>query len=309
MKLKNFKNLDEQIEILIQKGLTINDYELTRNLLLRENYFFLSGYRHIFYKGNGNRNFKEGTTFEELYAVFCFDRQIRNIIFKNILVFENNLKSIISYTISKNYGFKENNYLNLKIFDNDKSRSRQINDLIKKMKRQIRVNSKQHEATKHYLINYGYIPLWVAVKVLSFGIVGELFLVLKDSDKEEIADLFYTDTRNLEVYLPILANYRNLCAHEDICFTNKTQKCINDTKYHKILNIPQIDREYVYGKRDLFALIIIFKEVLNEDNFKMLLNEIRYEIDILNSKLNTVKVEVILDKMGFPLNYDEIGRI
>lgn len=38
---KNFKSLDEQIEILKSKGLIIEDNTLTRNILLRENYFFL----------------------------------------------------------------------------------------------------------------------------------------------------------------------------------------------------------------------------------------------------------------------------
>ena len=35
-------------------------------------------------------------------------------------------------------------------------KTRQVNDLIKKMKRQIRVNGYQHSATMHYLNNYGY---------------------------------------------------------------------------------------------------------------------------------------------------------
>ena len=57
------------------------------------------------------------------------------------------------------------------------------------MKRQIRVNGAQHSATSHYLKNYGYIPLWVVVKVLSFGIVGELYTVMKREDQEEIANM------------------------------------------------------------------------------------------------------------------------
>ena len=40
MKKKEFKNLDEQIEILKTRGLVVNDYDKTKALLLRENYFF-----------------------------------------------------------------------------------------------------------------------------------------------------------------------------------------------------------------------------------------------------------------------------
>ena len=42
---KQFKNLEEQIEILKYKGMTINDEKYVKRILLRENYFFLSGYR------------------------------------------------------------------------------------------------------------------------------------------------------------------------------------------------------------------------------------------------------------------------
>ena len=144
MRDKQFKNLDEQLEIFKYKGLIIEDEEFEKTVLLRENYFFLTGYRFLFMKSNNDRKFIDGTTFEELYAVFNFDRQLRNILFKNILVFENNLKSILSYVVSKNHGFKEKNYLNPNNFVRDPSRNRQINDLIHKMKRQININGKQH---------------------------------------------------------------------------------------------------------------------------------------------------------------------
>ncbi len=309
MKEKTFKSLDEQIEILRGKGLVIADEDFAKEILLRENYFFLTGYRFLFMKSTTDRRFHTGTTFEELYSMFIFDRQIRNILFKNILVVENNLKSILSYVVSKNHGFKEKNYLNPNNFVHDSSRNRQINDLIHKMKRQININGKQHSATSHYLSNYGFIPLWIVVKVLSFGIVGELFTVLQYDDKKEIAEYFEIDIESLEEYLPILANYRNLCAHEDICYLNKSQTFINNTVYHNLLNIPKINGEYIYGKNDLFALIIILKRILDEPDFNLLLNELEYEISILNGKLHSISINKVLDEMGFPVNYQDLRRM
>ena len=309
MKTKTFKTLDEQIDILTNKGLTIEDITYTKEMLLRENYFFLSGYRHLFLDPNNHRSYIEGTTFKELYAMFSFDRQIRNIIFKNILIVENNLKSILSYTMSKNHGFKENNYLNPNNFVRDSRRMRQINDLIRKMKRQINVNGKQHAATAHYLINYGYIPLWVVVKVLSFGIVSELYTILQYQDQKEIADTYGIEIKKLVEYLPILANYRNLCAHEDICYCNRTQKIIDDTKYHQMLYIPLNDVGYTYGKNDLFAVIIILKQLLDRDDFTLLISEINYELERLSGKLQVIKIEKVLHAMGFPNNFKEIVRM
>ena len=108
---KQFKNLDEQIEILKYKGLIIKNEAYAKNVLLRENYFFLSGYRHLFLKSITEKVYKPGTHFEELYSLFLFDRRLRNILFKNLLIIENNLKSISSYQLSKRYGYKEKDYL------------------------------------------------------------------------------------------------------------------------------------------------------------------------------------------------------
>ena len=304
--MKVFRTIQEQISILESKGLIIDDYLFTEDILIRENYFFISGYRHLFLKSPKDRNFIKGTTFRELYALFNFDRQVRNIVFKNLLIIENNLKSIISYQLSKKYGFREKDYLKPENFTKVPDKQRQLNDTLKKMKRQIRVNGAQHSATSHYLKNYGYIPLWVVVKVLSFGIVGELYTVMKREDQEEIANIYDLSINNLLTYLPILSNYRNLCAHEDILYDHRTQKIIGDTRYHDGLDIPTTDGEYIYGKDDLFALIIILKQLLRPEEFRLLINELSYEIDILCGKLKVINIGKVLDTMGFPRNFREI---
>lgn len=304
--MKVFKTIQEQISILESKGLIIDDYLFTEDILIRENYFFISGYRHLFLKSYKDRNFIKGTTFRELYALFNFDRQVRNIIFKNLLIIENNMKSIISYQLSKKYGFREKDYLKPENFTKAPDKQRQLSDTLKKMKRQIRVNGAQHSATSHYLNNYGYIPLWVVVKVLSFGIVGELYTVMKREDQEEIANIYDLSVNNLLTYLPILSNYRNLCAHEDILYDHRTQKIIGDTKYHDGLDIPTTDGEYIYGKDDLFALIIILKQLLRSEEFRLLINELSYEVDVLCGKLKVINIGKVLDTMGFPRNFREI---
>ena len=301
MKVKVFRTIDEQILILQNKGMIIDDIDFAR-----ENYFFLSGYRFLFFKSNVNRQFLPNTNFKELYAVFNFDRQIRNIIFKNLLIIENNMKSIFSYQLSKQYGYREKDYLKSSNFTSNPEKQRQVNDLLKKMKRQIRINGSQHAATSHYINNYGYVPLWIVVKVLSFGIVSELFTIMKRADQEAISDIYNVSVENLITYLPILANYRNLCAHEDILLDHRTQKEIGDTKYHAALDIPILDGEYIYGKDDLFALIIILKRLLRPDEFRLLVSEFSYELDILAGKLHTISVNKVLETMGFPVNYKDI---
>ena len=215
---------------------------------------------------------------------------------------------MISYQLSRKYGFKEKDYLKSANFSRNPEKQRQINDLIRKMKRQIRINGGQHQATIHYIKNYGYIPLWVVVKVLSFGIVSELYTIMKESDQEAIAEVYNVSKESLITYLPILANYRNLCAHEDIVYDHRTQKMIEDNGIHSYLDIPIQNGEYIYGKNDILALVIILKQLLADNQFRLFISELSYEIDVLAGRLHTIEIKKVLDAMGLPVNYKEIIR-
>ena len=309
MKTKEFKTLDEQIEILKNRGLVINDIDKTEELLLRENYFFINGYRHIFMKNHKEDSFIPGTTFEELYAVFQFDRSFRNVLFKNLLIVENNLKSIIAYKLSKKYGIREKDYLKPSNFSQDIKKVRQVNDVLNKIKRQIKLNGRQHSATLHYISNYGYVPLWILVKLLSFGMINELYSILKPDDKLAIAEYYNLDVETLGIYIALLSNYRNLCAHEDIVYDHRTQKEIPDTRYHMELDVPTTNDEYVYGKNDIFAVIIMLKCMLTESDFTDFVNEVSYDLDLLDGRVNIIPQSNILDRMGFPSNWEEIAKI
>lgn len=310
MNKKEFKTLDEQLGIFKSKGLTINDEEEARNILLKENYFFINGYRRVLMVSSKEKKFVKGATFDELYTIFMFDREFRNILFKNLLIIENNIKSIISYKLSVKYGYKEKNYLKESNFTTDNKDKRRVNDVINKMKRQIRVNSQNHSATLHYITNYGYIPLWVLVKVLSFGLINELYGILKPEDQKEIADLYGIEMEDMEVYLSLLANYRNLCAHEDIVFDHRTQKYISNTKYHNELKIKQDEfGEYIKGKNDIFALIIILKQMLTKDEFMHMMDEINLKLQDLSWQIKSVKIEKLYDTLGFPENYMDLINI
>ncbi len=303
---KGFRTIDEQINILKEKGLIIEDIDTAKDILLRENYFFINGYRILLMNSYKDKTFVPGATFRELYSIFLFDRYFRNILFKNLMIIENQLKSVISYQLSKKYGVRDKDYLNLKNFTSDKTKIRKAKDVIEKMKRQIRLNGSHHMATMHYINNYGYIPLWVLVKVLSFGIICEVYSILKYEDQLAIADIFKVNVDYLNNFLPILSNYRNLCAHEDIVYEHRTEKSINDNIYHEKLNIPKMDNEYIYGKNDIFSVLIILKYLLREQDFRLMMKEIEYEINRLDGAIDSIPIEKILDRMGIPSNYMEL---
>ena len=124
-----------------------------------------------------------------------------------------------------------------------------------------------------------------------------------------IISVFGISVEYLEDFLPILSNYRNLCAHEDILYCNRTQRAIDDTMYHSILGIEKVNDEYKYGKNDLFALVIILRQLLSNTEVKNLVIEIDRALNNLEINLKSIPVNKIMDQMGFPENWKEIANI
>ena len=89
----------------------------------------------------------------------------------------------------------------------------------------------------------------------------------------------------------------------------KTQKEIDDTIYHKLLDIPKENNEYIYGKNDLFALLIIMKQLLQTEEFKNMTMELENIIQTLNYNLNTITINQVLARMGFPVNWKDLAKI
>ena len=76
--MKEFKTIDEQIDLLKSRNVSFTNETEAKKILLNNNYYnIINGYKDLFIENNNV--FKQGTTFEEIYALYDFDRQLRNI--------------------------------------------------------------------------------------------------------------------------------------------------------------------------------------------------------------------------------------
>lgn len=111
--MKEFKTYQEQIEILKSRGIVINNEEFALEKLQEDNYYnIINGYKDLFIDSN---QYIQGTTFEEIYSLFEFDRNLKSILLKNILIVENILRTLIAYNFSLKYG--NDNYLKIDNFE------------------------------------------------------------------------------------------------------------------------------------------------------------------------------------------------
>ena len=64
--------------------------------------------------------------------------------------------------------------------------------------------------------------------------------------------------------------------------------------------------DYIKGRNDIFALIIILKQMLDNDKFNQMMNEINVKLQDFSWQVKSIDIEKLYDYMGFPSNYMDI---
>ena len=217
---KDFKTVEEQIILLKERGIVIND-ESAKEILTENNYYYLiNGYKNMFLDNRYQKEkYIENVSLEEIYALYKFDGELRMNLLRYILIIERRLDTYISYEFSKVYGNKE--YLIENNFDNNKKNNYKIVSLIADIKvnttKQIKIGNKM---LNHYIKNYGYIPLWVLIRIMTLGEVSKFYEVMKQKDQNAVAKKFGVREKTLKTYLHNIAIVRNICAHDEKLYDN-----------------------------------------------------------------------------------------
>ena len=303
MNRKRFLTYDEQISFLSeQKQVIIEDQEYAKRILFQTGYFALvNGYKRIFKNPQTNK-FQVGVRFEDVYGMYCFDRNLRSILLKYILICEQTIKSSLSYHFCQIYGEDQKAYLNPINYLQSENHSRIIKKLIQKMSAQLNENSSYY--IRHYVKRYQSVPFWVLVNTLTLGQVSKMYSCQKSRVKIQICKDFGEIRENeLERMLSIMTKFRNVCAHNDRLFNFKTQDALPDLLIHQMLQIPRRLGRYCCGKEDLFAQVIILKMLLQEEDFEWFYTELKQCF-----QRHSV-YQTILYQMGFPENWKEIANI
>lgn len=305
---KEFKTIDEQIEILKSRNIKIDNYNEIYDILKKNNYYYLiNGYKDLFLNRNSvKEEYVDNTDIKEIYALYNFDKNIKINFLKYILLIENQIDTYISYEFSKNYGHK--NYLIQSNFNYLKSSlvDKFINDINKEIKYQYKSSNKM---IVHYLDTYKYIPLWILVRILSFGKISKFYSLMKQREQNSISRMYNLQPDDFKVILHNLTIIRNICAHDEKLYDIRLRNRIFSTVYHKKLKISNTNGNYEYATRDLFSIVIILKILLNKDNFNYFYKQLVNDIKELQKSITSVEFKSILDKMGFPENYRKLMNL
>ena len=287
--MKEYMSNEQLIDYLISKKVNvINKEEAIKKIEKYTYYSIVNSYKFNF--KDSKNNYLPNVSFDEIYALFEFDKNLKYIILKYTLEIETIIKSLMANQISKNYGLV--NYLTIDNLDT-KSPVETKEKLINKINEEINHNYDIHSAITHYKDKYGYIPPFVLMKILTFGVTSRYYGLLKQKDRQEIAKYFKISDKLLKQILKNLTNIRNIAAHSDRLF------CFRD-KY--TLSFKIIDKNYTVkdNTTNIYMMIKALKLVLTNDLYNEMIKRINNEIKILDSKLSSISINDILKIMGYP---------
>lgn len=292
MKVKNFKTIDEQIEILKSRGLTINDEAEAKDFLLRNNYYRISGYSLTLRK---NDLFFKSATFQDIEDIYNFDHEFRHVILHYIEIIEVEMKSFYAYEHTKTYGpfgyLESGNFTNM-------ARHKEIIDKINQQKKQ----RLTHEAYLKHFINdlHQEIPLWAYVDLMTISDISFLYAISKQPVKKMIARHFdLTINRGSEIlgqYMHSMTIIRNLCAHGSRIYNRLFEQKPSLNKKEQALLMRRKDG--TMDNAHFFGFFLIMKRLLPPENF----TEMKHYIISLSQKYPFVR----MDYYGFRQGWHDI---
>ena len=114
--------------------------------------------------------------------------------------------------------------------------------------------------------------------------------------------------KQLHQFITIIARCRNVCAHGERLYSFRINETIPDTLLHQKLQIHQKNNNYIYGKNDLFAVLIALRYLISNEDFKVLKNNLSKLINQVLKECPHLSRSKLLNEMGFPENWEKITR-
>lgn len=233
-------SVKDQIQLLIDRGLIIDDLAQAEHYLTHIGFYRLAGYWLYLQDDPKQHTFIKGTNFLQAVELYEFDRELRALLLDAIERIEVSLKAVIgnkmaiAYTpiwyCQYAYAFSAEAVDKLMETVNEEIDRRKTDDFV-----------------KHHDDTYGpdqYMPSWKVMEIISLGALSRLYGNIHKAvpEKKAIAKIFgLPDDSYLDNYLQVIAALRNLCAHHSRVCLNVfifPPKIMTRPKLKWILGIP-----------------------------------------------------------------------
>ncbi|SKA11688.1 Abortive infection bacteriophage resistance protein [Pilibacter termitis] len=284
--MKPFKSHKEQVQILIERGLEIQDQAFAESVLSNLNYYMLSGYLYPF-KNRSTERFSADVTFEEILNLYYFDAEMRSALLFAVNHIEQRLKSVIAYNIAEEYPDNPLIYENKNFFKNQNEHEKFITSFNAFV---------QHNSTipfvEHHIKNYGgHFPIWVASELFTLGNIKFLYRNLPNKLRRKVSSTFDISPDVLDSWIDNLRITRNMLAHD---------RKLYQTTWSKTPKLPKKYRPEKPLGNKLFPQIYLMKLMFPSTTlWSLAFKKIGTVLIDYNSKIK-------LKDLGFPSNWQEL---
>lgn len=228
-----WKSFPEQLDLLKSRGMVVTDEAAALDYLQRVGYYRLSAYWYPFRKFEvvqDNKTgklatkavdeFQPGTQFVDAVHLYLFDKQLRLYLADALERIEISLRVDLSYLLGSRSPFAHIENTKAHFHPGFASRpfhkgSPQSSFDAWLGKYRGLVKRSKEDFVRHYHTNHGdELPIWVAMEVLDFGAISQLFSMLHPRDQLAIANRYgVNDWKVFKSWLFSLSYLRNLVAH------------------------------------------------------------------------------------------------
>lgn len=296
LKLKIYEkeplSYQEQLDKLIKRGLTVENSDKALHLLENLSYYRLSGYLYpMLEEPKDDHIYKKNSTFENAFKLYCFDRELKQLLSSEIEKIEVSFRAKITYILSHKYDAFWYTYERL--FKSKDVHKKSLDSTYSM------VNDSTEDFAIKFKKNYvnTYLPSWMALEIVTFTHLSKLYSNLIDSSaKTEIANFYGVNTPILENWLMIITYTRNICAHHSRFWNRRLSYKMSKFKKEPIYN--WVDMNGVQ-KNSSYTYICIVKYLIDRINPN---NSFKDKIHCLFEKYENVDIH---KGMSFPENWNE----
>ncbi len=285
---------EEQLNLLIKRGLNVKDFNSAVSILKRIGYYRLSSYMRSFQYGD-EHNFREGTEFADLINLYNFDNELRHITFKAIEKIEIAYRAAISNVMCKKYG--SHWFLDKNTFQKEENLEICKSIILKEIKK----TDKEYAETfiakyKEKYTEPELPPFWMIGETLTIGSLNKIFQLINWNDKREIISYlgFKDDIKKISSsnWLFSISVMRNICAHYSRLYNRVFR--IAPAVLEKIVEFNEVpNNKYYFG-----AMIInYYLQTISSD----------YSLEKDLNDLFTKYPNISTTKMGFPVNWKKFS--
>lgn len=215
MSVKPSLSWDEQVALLVSRGLVVDDEVACARFLAATNYYRFSGYARYFQKAPhlGDDDFRQGVVFDEIRAVYDADEALRIALVRSLAKVELMLRSHVARVVADEHG-AYGRYLEESFYTDIGDREPTVESCLRDIDRSKDRHILHYRESGINRADYSKLPVWSAVEALSFGTLSK---AIERGAGGDLADAVATSTgiakAGFAYRVRALVYLRNRCAH------------------------------------------------------------------------------------------------